>query len=154
MPKDSEKVTFVEGLHTVCGAGDPSSRHGLAIHMYLANADMKNQAFYNSDGDFLILPQQGSLDIITECGRLFVKPNELCVIQVGDLDVLRELYCFANLELFFYINSAVFVSLCLFLMVLLVDTFSKFMIVTLNSLTWDQLVSLLILITFPSGMYK
>lgn len=49
-----ESVTFVEGLHTVCGAGDTRTRHGLAIHIYLCNVSMVDSAFYNSDGDFLI----------------------------------------------------------------------------------------------------
>lgn len=50
----SGKVDFVTGLHTVCGAGDTRSRHGLAVHVYLCNSSMENQAMYNSDGDFLI----------------------------------------------------------------------------------------------------
>jgi len=37
----------------------------------------------NSDGDYLIVPQQGSLDIQTEFGKLFVQPGEICVIQRG-----------------------------------------------------------------------
>jgi homogentisate 1,2-dioxygenase len=44
---------------------------------------MKNQAFCNNDGDFLILPQVGKLDIQTELGRLMVNVGELCVIQAG-----------------------------------------------------------------------
>lgn len=74
---------FVAGLHTVCGAGDVRSRSGLAVHVYLCNNSMESTAFYNSDGDFLIVPQQGSLDITTELGRLYVKPNEICVIPQG-----------------------------------------------------------------------
>lgn len=54
IPNASSKVDFVDGLHTICGAGDPLSRHGIAIHVYLCNASMDNRAFYNSDGDFLI----------------------------------------------------------------------------------------------------
>lgn len=50
----SKKTTFVDGLHTVCGAGDPLSRHGVAVHIYMCNVAMENTAFYNSDGDFLI----------------------------------------------------------------------------------------------------
>ncbi|KAI8816746.1 Homogentisate 1,2-dioxygenase, partial [Fimicolochytrium jonesii] len=76
-------VDFVHGLHTVCGAGDPSLRDGLAIHVYLCNADMDSSAFYNSDGEFLIVPQQGRLDIQTEFGRLVVEPNEIAVIPRG-----------------------------------------------------------------------
>lgn len=44
----------MQGLHTVCGAGDARCRHGLAVHVYLCSASMKDTAFYNSDGDFLI----------------------------------------------------------------------------------------------------
>lgn len=83
LPNDSEKIDFVDGLSTVCGAGDPKSRHGIAVHVFACNASMVNRAFYNSDGDFLIVPQQGALDITTEFGKMFVSPNEICVIQQG-----------------------------------------------------------------------
>ncbi|XP_034952142.1 homogentisate 1,2-dioxygenase isoform X2 [Chelonus insularis] len=76
-------VDFFEGLHTICGAGDPRVRHGVAIHVYLCNASMKDSAFYNSDGDFLIVPQLGTLIITTEFGKMQVEPNEICVIQQG-----------------------------------------------------------------------
>lgn len=79
----AEKVDFVDGLNTLCGAGDAKSRHGIAIHVYACNTSMENRAFYNSDGDFLIVPQQGALDILTEFGKIYVKPNEICVIQQG-----------------------------------------------------------------------
>lgn len=78
-----EKIDFVDGLHTVCGAGDIKSRHGIAIHIYMCNSSMENRAFYNSDGDFLIVPQEGALDIVTEYGKIYVEPNEICVIQQG-----------------------------------------------------------------------
>ena len=53
-----QAVDWVAGLHTVAGAGAPRTRHGLAIHVYLCNAGMGRRAVYNSDGDFLIVPQQ------------------------------------------------------------------------------------------------
>ncbi|TVY58380.1 Homogentisate 1,2-dioxygenase [Lachnellula cervina] len=76
-------VDFVAGLKTIAGSGDPTLREGIATHIYAANSDMKNSAFVNSDGDFLICPQQGSLDIQTEFGMLFVQPGEIVVIQRG-----------------------------------------------------------------------
>ncbi|KAH7937172.1 hypothetical protein HPB49_008426 [Dermacentor silvarum] len=76
-------VDFVDGLNTVCGAGDARTRHGVAIHVYCCNISMKDKALYNSDGDFLIVPQQGNLNIVTEFGRMHVNPNEICVIQQG-----------------------------------------------------------------------
>ena len=39
------------------------------MHIFTANESMTNKAFCNSDGDFLILPQQGRLDIQTEFGK-------------------------------------------------------------------------------------
>lgn len=44
---------------------------------------MENEAFYSSDGDFLIVPQAGTLYITTEFGKLVVGPTEICVIQRG-----------------------------------------------------------------------
>ncbi|KAI8340485.1 homogentisate 1,2-dioxygenase [Chlamydoabsidia padenii] len=83
LPGESEQVNFIDGIKTVAGAGEPSCRTGLAIHIYTANANMNQTAFYNSDGDMLIVPQQNTLDITTEFGKLMVRPNEICVIQRG-----------------------------------------------------------------------
>lgn len=76
-------IDFVDGLKTIAGSGDPTLREGIATHVYLANASMEKRAFVNSDGDFLIVPQQGTLDIQTEFGMLFVQPGEIVVIQRG-----------------------------------------------------------------------
>ena len=38
----------------MCGAGDPKTRSGVAVHVYGCTESMKNKCFYNSDGDFLI----------------------------------------------------------------------------------------------------
>lgn len=83
VPAANEKVDFVDGLSTICGAGDAKTRHGLAVYVFACNVSMNDRAFYSSDGDFLIVPQQGDLDITTEFGKILVKPNEICVIQQG-----------------------------------------------------------------------
>jgi len=82
-PKESESIDFVQGLRTICGAGDPTTRHGLAIYIYACNKSMVDTAFQSSDGSFLIVPQEGKLDITTELGKLSVEPNEICVIPMG-----------------------------------------------------------------------
>jgi homogentisate 1,2-dioxygenase len=74
---------FIEGWRSVCGSGSPSIRNGMGVHIYVANKDMKNKAFYNSDGDLLIVPQQGTLTIKTEFGMMSVAPNEIAVIPRG-----------------------------------------------------------------------
>ncbi|CAI5723360.1 unnamed protein product [Hyaloperonospora brassicae] len=83
LPDPSDKVDFVAGLRTIGGAGDPTMKAGMAIHMYAANESMVDKCLYNSDGDFLIVPQVGTLKITTEFGRLQVSPHEICVLQRG-----------------------------------------------------------------------
>lgn len=51
---NNKKIDFIEGLNTISGAGDPKTKHGLAIHIYICNTSMFNRSFCNSDGDFLI----------------------------------------------------------------------------------------------------
>lgn len=82
IPVDSE-VDFIQGLKSIAGSGEPTLREGLAVHTFLANTSMKRKAVVNSDGDFLIVPQEGALDIQTEFGMLYVQPGEICVIQRG-----------------------------------------------------------------------
>ena len=74
---------WLEGISTMCGAGDPAMKDGLGIHVYACNQNMYKTAMYSSDGDFLIVPQEGTLFITTEFGRMTVKPREICVIQRG-----------------------------------------------------------------------
>lgn len=83
LPSDTEEVNFVQGLKTMGGNGDPTQKEGTAVHLYAANVSMKNQAFCNNDGDFLVIPQLGRLDIQTEMGNMMVRPGEICVIQAG-----------------------------------------------------------------------
>lgn len=76
-------VNFVQGIKTMCGAGDPAMKDGLGIHGYVCNTSMHKTAFYSADGDLLIVPQEGKLFVTTEFGRLTVEPLEICVIQRG-----------------------------------------------------------------------
>ncbi|KAK6727911.1 hypothetical protein RB195_005524 [Necator americanus] len=78
-----EGMDFVQGLYTICGGGDVVSRTGLAIHQYSCNASMTGKAMYNSDGDFLIVPQEGELLITTEFGRILVDIQEIVIIPQG-----------------------------------------------------------------------
>eukprot|EP00741_Cyanophora_paradoxa_P015024 tig00020830_g14495.t1 len=79
----SAPTDFVEGLVTLAGAGDPAMKNGVHVYAYVANADMNDRCFYSSDGDFLIVPQQGPLLLQTEFGWMGVRPTEICVIPRG-----------------------------------------------------------------------
>jgi homogentisate 1,2-dioxygenase len=83
LPTADESIDFIEGMRLVGGAGDPAMKDGLAIYLYVCNKSMTNKAFYNSDGDYLIVPQVGSLHIKTEFGKMLVEPCEIAVIPRG-----------------------------------------------------------------------
>lgn len=51
--------------------------------MYTCNESMFNTAFFSADGDLLIVPQQGTLTVMTEFGLLSCAPKEIMVIQRG-----------------------------------------------------------------------
>ncbi|SPO05399.1 probable homogentisate 1,2-dioxygenase (HmgA) [Cephalotrichum gorgonifer] len=78
-----EEADWVNGLNYISGCGDPATKTGLAIYIFAVGKDMINEAFYSADGDFLIVPQHGALDIQTELGHLLVRANEICVIPRG-----------------------------------------------------------------------
>jgi homogentisate 1,2-dioxygenase len=83
LPIPSVPTDFVDGLHTYGGAGDPALRRGFAIHLYCANRSMEHRAFYDADGDLLILPQHGRLSILSELGVLDVAPGHLAIVPRG-----------------------------------------------------------------------
>jgi homogentisate 1,2-dioxygenase len=78
-----KKSDFIDGLTTMAGNGDLSSLRGCAAHIYRANQSMKTKFFYNADGEMLIVPQLGSLDLRTEFGAIAVSPGEIAVIPCG-----------------------------------------------------------------------
>ena len=74
----------MSGLHLVAGAGNPTLKQGIGMYVYAAGKSMDDHsAFYSADGDFLIVVQEGVLDIRTEFGWLLVRPLEICVIPRG-----------------------------------------------------------------------
>jgi homogentisate 1,2-dioxygenase len=83
LPVPDDARDFLDGLVTMCGAGSAASRKGYAFHLYAANRSMEHRAFYNADGDLLILPYDGTLTVMTELGPLLVKPGHVAVIPRG-----------------------------------------------------------------------
>ncbi|KAL3426720.1 homogentisate -dioxygenase [Phlyctema vagabunda] len=82
-PLPETPTDFVDGLHTLGGSGDPNLRQGMALYVYMFNKDMSQRAFCNADGDFLLCPQLGTLDVQSEMGLLYVQPGEIIVIPRG-----------------------------------------------------------------------
>ena len=74
---------FVDGIVTYAGNGDPHAQSGCGIHLYAANRSMTQRAFYNADGEMLIVPQLGRLRFVTELGVIEAEPQEIVVIPRG-----------------------------------------------------------------------
>ncbi len=83
LPLPDQPTDFLDGLLPVAGSGSPERHEGCAIYLYAANQSMRNRFFYSADGEFLIVPQLGTLTIDTELGRLVVDPQQFAVIPRG-----------------------------------------------------------------------
>jgi homogentisate 1,2-dioxygenase len=79
----AEPLDFVEGLRTMVVNGDADAQAGVSAHVVLCNRSMDRRAFVNSDGELLVVPQQGRLVVATECGRLEVGPGEVLLLPRG-----------------------------------------------------------------------
>lgn len=76
-------TTFLDGMVTFLANGSPITQDGSAIHLFVANQSLGSQFLVNADAEMLLLPQQGPLEVLTELGRLFVRPGEIVVIPRG-----------------------------------------------------------------------
>lgn len=83
LPMPDAPLDFIDGWVTMAGTGAPEAMSGCAIHLYAANRDMDGRFFYDSDGELLIVPQQGRLRIATELGLLEIEPQQIAVIPRG-----------------------------------------------------------------------
>ena len=83
LPLPETPTDFLDGLITMGGNGSPQTQSGCAIHLYAANHSMQQRAAYDADGELLIVPQLGTLLLITELGRMAIEPLEVAVIPRG-----------------------------------------------------------------------
>ena len=83
LPYPSAPTDFVDGLLTLVGTGSPRDGHGVSVHLYAATQPMEQRVFFSADGEMLIIPQEGRLDIVTEFGRIDLAPLQVAVIPRG-----------------------------------------------------------------------
>lgn len=75
---------WLDSLTTMLAAGEgPASQTGVAIHLYRCGRDMAARAFVSADGELLILPEQGTITLLTEMGRIDVAPGHVALIPRG-----------------------------------------------------------------------
>ena len=83
LPMADAAADFVDGMATMMANGDPAALSGVAVHVFRATRDMEARFFFDADGELLIVPQQGRLDLRTEMGRIELEPGEVALIPRG-----------------------------------------------------------------------
>ena len=83
MPTAFQAEDFVESIRTVCGNGSSHELRGVNVHLYGFSRGMGSRYFLNADGDFLIVPQSGEIEVRTELGFFKLAPGEIAVIPRG-----------------------------------------------------------------------
>ena len=74
---------FVDGLTPMLGNGSAERLEGCAVHLYAASRDMERRVVFNADGELLIIPQSGRVELLTELGRIDVAPGHIALIPRG-----------------------------------------------------------------------
>ena len=82
LPLPDAPVDFVDGLVTLGGHGAPGGA-GYAVHLYAASASMTGRSLQNADGDLLLVPEHGGLEVQTELGWLRAAPGTVVLIPRG-----------------------------------------------------------------------
>jgi homogentisate 1,2-dioxygenase len=78
-----EGADFVDGLVTMLHARRPEDLEGCAVHLYRASKSMDDRLFVDADGELIIVPRQGAIELQTELGRLEVAPGWIAIIPRG-----------------------------------------------------------------------
>ena len=73
---------FVDGMATMLVTRPAEDLEGVAVHLYRAGKSME-RVFVDSDGELLIIPQQGTLRIATELGMMEVAPGWIALVPRG-----------------------------------------------------------------------
>jgi homogentisate 1,2-dioxygenase len=82
LPLPEASCDFLDGLVTYGGNGNAAEGSGMAAHLYACDRSMR-RAVMNADGELLIVPQQGTLTLITELGVLEVPPLHVAIVPRG-----------------------------------------------------------------------
>ena len=82
-PEVPDGTDFVDGLVTLLQARAPQDLEGCAVHAYRATKDMDGRVLVDADGELMIIPQEGAVELQTELGRLDVAPGAIGVVPRG-----------------------------------------------------------------------
>jgi homogentisate 1,2-dioxygenase len=80
LPGDAD---FIDGLATMLHARAPEDLEGCAVHLYRANKSMDDRVLVDADGEMIIIPRSGAIELRTELGRLEVAPGSIAIVPRG-----------------------------------------------------------------------
>ncbi|PHP28084.1 homogentisate 1,2-dioxygenase [Limimaricola cinnabarinus] len=83
VPHSDQSLTWLTGMRTMTTAGDVYTQTGMASHVYLVTASMRDEYFYSADSELLVVPQEGRLRFCTELGVIDLEPKEIAILPRG-----------------------------------------------------------------------
>lgn len=83
LPEPDAGTDFIDGLTAAVFNRSPAELEGVAVHLYAANAERLDRVFVSADGELLILPQDGRIDLLTELGRIEIAPGQIALVPRG-----------------------------------------------------------------------
>ena len=82
-PQLADDTDFVDGLVAMLHARKPEDLEGCAVHLYRATRNMDARVFVDADGELVIIPQQGAIELQSELGCLEVAPGSVGIVPRG-----------------------------------------------------------------------
>ncbi|MFN3591810.1 MAG: homogentisate 1,2-dioxygenase, partial [Thermaurantiacus sp.] len=83
LPIPEHPVDWLDGLHTLLGNGSAEEGTGVSVHLYACNRPMGRRSVMSCDGEMLLVPQQGTLALMTEFGAMEVSPGQIALVPRG-----------------------------------------------------------------------
>lgn len=83
LPGVDSASDFVDGVATAATNGDAALGTGGAVHHFAINSSMPDRVFVNTDGEMVLLPYEGALQLRTEMGALEVPAGYLATVPRG-----------------------------------------------------------------------
>jgi homogentisate 1,2-dioxygenase len=101
LPVPDTPTDWLDGLIAWGGTGSAIEGNGVSIFLYACNQPMAARAFASADGEWLFVPQQATLLLMTEFGPLEVPPGWIALVPRGvkfrvDVDGPARGWCLEN----------------------------------------------------------
>ena len=89
LPAPQATCDFINGIRTMTSTGDARQHLGMAASLYAFSESMTDKVLLNADAEMLIVPEQGTLDIFTEMGRMIVPSGYIAILPRGMMAKIR-----------------------------------------------------------------